>query len=197
MHEEERDIYFGIINRFIGFYTRQAQRRTANDTSREYPFVPMDTRQAFDQILCARSHLEQRADRPSPWTFLDIGAGIGNVLLIAEQMGFDVFGIEKDPYPCSIARQLIGEDRVQEADIWQFDGYHRFDVIYYFRPFHDGTLERRFETMIEDRVRPGGILIANRKMSNAIESDTRFVRLHPTMPVWGKRTAATQAMGSG
>ena len=186
MHDDERDIYFSIINRFIGYYSRKAQRRTANDTSREYPFVAMDTRQAFDQILFVRRYLERRAPATGPWSFLDIGAGIGNVLLIAEVMGFEVFGIEKDPYPCRIARELLGDERVAATDIWAFDAYHRFDVIYYFRPFHDGETQRRFELMVEDGLRLGGILIANRKMNSRIERDVRFVRLHPELPVWRK-----------
>ncbi len=186
MHDDERDIYLDVINRFIGYHSRKAQLRTANDTSREYPFVAMDTRQVFAQIGFVHRFLQENAPGTAPWSFLDIGAGIGNVLLIAEVMGFDVFGIEKDPYPCRIARELVGEERVAAVDIWAFDAYGRFDVIYYFRPFHHGDTQRRFELMVEDTLRVGGLLIANRKMNTRIERDGRFVRLHPGLPVWRK-----------
>lgn len=184
--DDERDVLFGVINRFIGFFTQDSQRQSENDPESEYPFVAMDTRQVFAQVSFAQQILaETRQDNPPP-TFIDIGCGIGNVLLFAEQMDFDVFGLEKDPFPCSVAIKIHGAERVVQQDIWAFDGYARFDVIYYFRPFHEGTLQRRFERFIEDQLKPGGILIANRKMDQGIDSDPRFRRLHPTMPIWQK-----------
>ncbi|MBA3016458.1 MAG: class I SAM-dependent methyltransferase [Proteobacteria bacterium] len=185
--DDERDILFGVINRFIGYFTHDSQRQSENDPESEYPFVAMDTRQVYAQIACVRQALAESGqhsqDRPA---FLDIGCGIGNVLLFADQMEFDVYGLEKDPFPCSVAIKIHGPERVALQDIWEFEGYSRFDVIYYFRPFHDGALERRFERFIEEQLKPGGILIANRKMDHSIDSDPRFRRLHPEMPIWIK-----------
>lgn len=184
--EEESDVFFGIINRFIGFFTLESQKESKNDDSLEYPFVPMDTRQLYRQIKLAKAHLNSRKQRPKKHTFLDIGCGIGNVLLFAEQMELDVFGFEKDEYPCAIAKKLFGEEKVSQEDIWNYSDYNRFDILYYFRPFHDGSVERKFEHYIEDQLKPGGILIANRKMSTRIESDPRFHRLYPDLPIWEK-----------
>lgn len=184
--EEERDVLFGIINRFIGYFTSDSQRQSQNDPEAEYPFVPMDTRQVYEQLKFVRAYLTGSAGE-RPHTFLDIGCGIGNVLLIAELFEFTVSGLEKDPYPCAIARKLIGAERVTEEDIWDYENYGLFEVIYYFRPFHHGMTQRRFERFIEDQLRPGGILIANRKMSNDIEGDPRFMRLNQTMPIWRKK----------
>ena len=47
--EDERDVLFGIINRYIGYFTTDSQRQSQNDPGSEYPFVPMDTRQVYDQ----------------------------------------------------------------------------------------------------------------------------------------------------
>lgn len=187
--DEERDVFFGIINRFIGFQTHASQRHTQNDKSIEYPFVPMDTRQMFYQIKLARDVLRRHRVEQEKFSFMDIGCGIGNVLVVAEQMEFEVFGIEKDTYPFAIAEQLFDEGEVRQEDIWRFNDYGRFDVIYYFRPFHDGPTQRRFERMIEDRLKVGGILIANRKMDMDIHSDSRFRSLSDTMPVWEKISA--------
>ncbi len=187
--EEIRDIFFGIINRFIGLYTIDSQKHSQNDRS-EYPFVPMDTRQLFDQLYFAAGHLKKNRAAAGPFTLLDIGCGIGNVMLFAEQMGFDVSGFEKDDYPFRIARRLMGEERVTKDDLWLYDGYHRFDVIYYFRPLSDGEAQRRFERMIEEKMAPGALLIANRKMSIEIDADPRFQRLHPELPVWRKNPAS-------
>ncbi len=185
LSEEERDILFGVINRFIGFFSRDSQRFSQNDPQSEYPFVAMDTRQAYTQLPHGRRLLTDEGCA-SPPTLLDIGCGIGNVLLLAELMDFAAYGLEKDEYPYGIARRLLGPERVVHQDIWDFDRYSLFDVIYYFRPFHDGVLERRFERFIEDQLKPGGVLIANRKMSQEIDTDPRFARLTPDLPIWRK-----------
>ncbi len=115
--EEEQDILFGVINRFIGYFTRQAVPKTINDTTCEYPFVAMDTRQAYEQIRLARGVLEKIEDGISKKKFIDIGCGIGNILLLAELMEFEVFGIEKDTASFSIAQNLVGEECVSQEDI--------------------------------------------------------------------------------
>lgn len=184
--DDERDILFGIINRFLGYFTRDSQRESQNDPESEYPFVPMDTRQVYEQIKFVRDLLADAKPEATHLSFLDIGCGIGNVLLVAELMDFEVAGLEKDDYPFTIAAKLIGDDKVVKQDIWEYDHYHTFDVIYYFRPFHEGNLQRRFERFIEDQLKTGGVLIANRKMDLGIDADPRFGRLHPTLPIWQK-----------
>jgi len=87
--EEERDIYLGVINRFIGYYSREAQKETKNDTAKEYPFVAMDTRQVFEQIRIVHNHLGMNNGPDKTRTFLDVGCGIGNIMLIAEQFSFE------------------------------------------------------------------------------------------------------------
>ena len=185
--EEEQDILFGVINRFIGYFTRQAVPATINDTTTEYPFVAMDTRQAYEQIRLARDFLQKK--RPeSNLRFIDIGCGIGNIMLLAEMMGFSVFGIEKDTPSFETAKDLIGAEHVSQEDIWQFDHLDKYDLIYYFRPFCEKDTQLRFEKRIEDRIKPGSALIANRKMGESIDSDSRFMRLSVDWPVWYKLT---------
>jgi SAM-dependent methyltransferase len=188
--EEERDLLMGIINRYLGFHTLEAQRETRNDTSLEYPFVPMDTRQVIEQVRCvARYLLEHRPSDLAAHTFLDIGCGTGNVLVVAEQGGFEVFGLEKDEHPCRVAQKFFGAERVVQADIWNYPDYHKFDVIYYFCPFANNELQRRFELFIEETMQPGAILVANQKRSDAIVVDQRFRRIHPLYQIWEKLSA--------
>ena len=192
MHEPHTDIFFNIINRFVGFYSQDAARNTGNDKDCEYPFVAMDTRQVFAQLEFVGRYLELDPDAPpkQPLRLLDVGCGIGNVLLIAEQFGFEVYGIEKDEYPFRVAVKLIGEERIAQADIWTYEGYGDYEVIYYYRPFSGREQQLRFERLIEDTMKPGGILIANHKNSDAIDRDHRFERLSPSLPIWRKIRAA-------
>jgi SAM-dependent methyltransferase len=184
--DEELDVLFGVINRFIGYFTRQAVPRTGNDTSVEYPFVAMDTRQAYEQLLLARSYLEDRGLFRPGLKCIDIGCGIGNILLIAELLEFDIFGIEKDPASLQIARNLVGEALVAELDIWSFERLADFDVLYYFRPFCEKTRQLKFERLVEQQCKPGAILIANRKMDEGIDNDPHFDRISKEYPIWRK-----------
>ncbi len=182
--EEEQDILFGVINRFIGYFTRQAVPKTSNDTTSEYPFVAMDTRQAYEQIRMARQYLLKIGLHHPPLRFLDIGCGIGNILLLAELMDFEVFGIEKDTGSLSIACNLVGKEFVSREDIWNYTKIDEFDVVYYFRPFCEKKRQLAFEQRIEDSLKPGAILIANRKMNSSINEDPRYRRVSAQWPVW-------------
>ena len=192
MENEENDIFFNIINRFVGFYSQEAVRETRNNTDCEYPFVAMDTRQVFAQMGFVSGFLGLDLDNPAAPKprLLDVGCGIGNVLLIAEQFGFEVYGFEKDEYPFRVAAKLIGEERITQADIWTYEGYGDYEVIYYYRPFSGREQQLRFEKLIEDSMKTGGILIANHKNSEAIGQDSRFERLSPALPIWRKIRAA-------
>jgi 2-polyprenyl-3-methyl-5-hydroxy-6-metoxy-1,4-benzoquinol methylase len=119
-------------------------------------------------------------------SFIDVGCGIGNVMLMAELMDFSVYGIEKDEYPYKIAEKLMGKECVAQDDIWEFDRFGDFDVIYYFRPFAEKMVQIAFEHMIEEKLKTGGILIANRKMDMEIDNNPHFRRLEEQWPVWQK-----------
>lgn len=119
---EECEIFLNMVNRFIGLLGREASRATENAPS-EYPFVAMDMRQVFSQLSLVRRHLglDSEAGREAPPTLLDVGCGIGNVMLLAEQLGFAIYGIEKDPAPYRIAAGLFSEKQVSRHDIWSYD----------------------------------------------------------------------------
>lgn len=192
MENEANDVFFNIINRFIGCYSLDAAKETRNDTDCEYPFVAMDTKQIFTQLGFASALLGIDQEKPAAVLprFLDVGCGIGNVLLIAEQFGFDVYGIEKDEYPFQIANRLIGEKRIIQADIWSYESYGEYDVIYYYRPFSGREPQLRFEKLIEETMKTGALLIANHKNSEAIDQDNRFEKLSPSLPIWRKKRSS-------
>ena len=185
---EEYDPFFSVINRLFGLFSREAQARTENDPASEYPFVAMDTRQVYDQLQFVSQLLYQegRGRQDDVCTFIDIGCGIGNVMLLAEPFGFEVHGIEKDANPRQVAEKLFGPGRVLAEDVFGYDGYGGFDVVYYFRPLADKPRQIEFERLVEEGMRPGAILIANGRYSS-LDGDSGFDRLHPDLPIWRKQ----------
>ena len=184
--ENELDAYLGVINRFFAYHGHKSVKNSQHGKERAYPFIAMDTRQVFEQISFLHDYLGMETGNRK-YRFLDVGCGIGNILLVAEQYGFDVFGFEKDPYPCQLARELVGEDRVWEDDARTFTGYSEYDVVYFFRLLPDAGPQAALEKMIEEQLKPGAILIANWKLGRSVEHDRRFEKIHQHYPIWQKK----------
>ncbi len=185
--EHELDAYLGVINRFIAYHGHRSLKETQHTTSEAYPFVAMDTRQVFEQISFVHGFLKMEGENARQnFRFLDVGCGIGNILLVAEQYGFDVFGFEKDEASCRFAMEILGKERVWLEDAWKFEKYADFDVVYFFRPLPEAGPQSKLEQLIEDRIKPGAILIGNLRLGTSIEEDQRFTRLHEDFPIWQK-----------
>ena len=189
---QERKLLLGVINRFIGRFSRQIQRKTLLETSREYPFVAMDTMQVFEQLLFVERYLREKygCQELDDFSFVDVGCGFGNVMLFAEQFGFETYGIEKDEASIEVALGFFDKKQIIRADIMNYKNYQRFDVVYFFCPLTEG--EREFEEFIENEIRPGAILIGNYKRSKKIETNKRFRRLSAALPIWEKVSTGFQ-----
>ncbi|MEN8200517.1 MAG: methyltransferase domain-containing protein [Thermodesulfobacteriota bacterium] len=185
--EHELDAYLGVINRFIAYHGHRSLKKTDHTTAEAYPFVAMDTRQVFEQISFVHDYLEMEGrNEDRTFRFLDVGCGIGNILLIAEQYGFDVYGFERDEASCRIAMDIIGKERVWLDDAWKFENYGDYDVVYFFRPLPEAGPQSKLEQLIEERIKPGAVLIGNLRLGSSIEEDPRFSRLHEKFPIWRK-----------
>jgi predicted RNA methylase len=121
---------------------RRIESRDLSTTSENKRFavkyVPTNAR-AFATLL-------QRLDIPTDWTFVDVGAGKGRVLLLALRHGFRrVAGIEFSGELCEIARQNVSQycerhgiaSKVEiiEADATTYAFRDDQRVFYLFDPF--------------------------------------------------------------
>lgn len=73
--------------------------------------------------------------------FLDVGCGLGNKIWIAQELGFDAFGIEINPKYAEIAQGFLGTDRILIQDAMAFQDYAKYDVIYFYNPMPSDELE--------------------------------------------------------
>lgn len=69
-----------------------------------------------------------------PKTFLDVGCGVGDKLLIAHNKGLDSDGIELSPTLANAARQVSPLSFVFETDLFKFKHYNNYDIIFVFNP---------------------------------------------------------------
>ncbi len=187
-HDQELEILFNVIHRYVGYFTRKSMKKSQDRAAGEYPFIPMDLRQVYSQLRWVHDYLNTKNyNQGQAPKFVDVGCGIGNILLLAEQFKFSVYGLEKGEYPCAIAGELIDPDRIVQVDIRDYQGYGNFDILYYYRQLSNREPQMKLEEYIEDEMQPNAILIANHKMSQAVQDDSRFERLHQEMPIWQKK----------
>ena len=101
-----------------------------------WAFVGMDLGRALAQLEFARQCL---GENPSP-RFVDCGAGLGFIGMLARGLGFRPSGIELSPRYSEIAGRLFAAAMVTEGDVLHYPDYGGFDAIYYYGPFN---LERK------------------------------------------------------
>lgn len=139
------------------------------DRPESWGFVGMPMLQALAMLRLARD----TTPAPSP-RFLECGSGFGFVAALARELGFAATGIEIVPEYIEVSRRLFPSVHVEAADLLTFDRVGDFDVVYYYCPFEDDDVQARFERRIEAALRPGGIILANHKITHDWQDRNAF-----------------------
>jgi len=132
-------------------------------------FVGARTTDVLTQLRIARRAAKARSPR-----FLECGSGFGFVTALARELGFTVTGIEIVPAWIQTSRQLFPSVPIEQADLLTFDRFGEFDVVYYYGPFADDAVQAAFERRIEAALPPGGLILANRKVTRDWETTGAF-----------------------
>ena len=125
---------------------------------------------------------------PNIIKFLDVGCGIGNILLIAKtlftakyqlpmnsnkRIYFYTDGIEHDGRLGILARDAKAGG-IEIMDALQFKDYSKYDIIHYYRPIKETKLMTELENKIETEAKKGAIIIARYKTDNSIRANKSF-----------------------
>jgi len=128
--------------------------------------------------------------------FLDVGCGTGNVMFVAESLGFVPTGIEynpalvkRAPYPLLERYSAENGRGIYRQDAFKFVHYGDFDVVYLYCPVANHGLEVMLENLIEAQLKKGAIYIANTKKDKSIMDNPGFEYLgaENNLPIWRKR----------
>lgn len=119
-----------------------------------WAFVGMDIGQALAQLEFARHCL---GEKPSP-RFVDFGAGLGFIGMLARGLGFRPIGIELSLRYTEIAGRSFAAAMITEGDVPNFSDYSEFDAIHYYGPFKGEALQEQFELKVEKDAKPGAII---------------------------------------
>jgi len=117
------------------------------------PWMPSDRAQFL--VLLAEAVTEAPGDR-----FLEIGAGIGTRMLLAQQIfGLEVHGIERVPEYAAQGGEL-GLDHLEVMDAATYDEYGKHDIVFFNRPFQNGLMQHELEQKVWAEMASGAVVIA-------------------------------------
>jgi SAM-dependent methyltransferase len=155
----------------------------ADHTEPWYPYIPFDMATFIHEMEVLRQMLRPNGHiRPK---FIDVGCGVGTKLIIAQQFGFECYGIELDAELVKIAKQL--RFQVERGNAIRAD-YSIYDAIYFYCPIRDPELEAKLERRIINTAKPGALIVGNMKCGDWSELRDR---------VWTERDVELVCRGIG
>ena len=151
--------YNSYFQRILGTDNEGGWKKSNKD---HYCFIP--TRNV-ENIVRALRYLKTHSDISRYPKFLDCGCGIGNIMMLAEKLGFKPYGIEYEKENVALARTLlrgiINNRQIIHDDILKYKHYNRYDVIYYFEPLQNHEKRREFADKIAKGAKRGAFVIPN------------------------------------
>ncbi len=91
----------------------------------------------------------------------EAGSGIGTKLARAKQRGLIEYGFERFDYYVAAAKELgVACEQRDLSDLDDQPAWEVPDIVFTARPFKDDMLEVKWEKLIQDRMRPGTVLIS-------------------------------------
>jgi len=159
MNEDLMSILSEVVRKYISFiadsYKIRGDYKSRKGTM-HYGFVPTNTEYILEVLFELYHYMGGYKYQHS---FLDIGCGIGNIVLLAKQIGFNAYGLEYNKKICSIARRFIGKSYIFRGDMTYFRNYSEYDVLFYYIPIINPEAMRKFATKLSKAVKPGAYII--------------------------------------
>lgn len=187
-----RDIAMDLISG-MGKIANKNLPKTHIRKNRCYPFIPYNLNSAYNFLTIAYDTFDSENNYIKP-TFLDCGCGIGNIALLAANIGYkNVAGIEFSKKIANIAEATTESPRrrvwkVIRDNVLTFKHYHEYDVIYYYCPIIDRELEKKFERRVQKHMSIGSLVIALGTSSNELRECDCFeeVTKNRYLPIFRK-----------
>ncbi|MCR8724327.1 class I SAM-dependent methyltransferase [Frigidibacter sp. ROC022] len=161
-----------------------------------HPDIPLPL-SALLPLLQAARRITLAQGRAGPLSFLDVGSGLGTVMLAALPLFHSVTGLELGAASLRAARSLLAGEpaaRLLQGDALAFEGYDRFDVIHYFQPIRDEALMRRLEARVARLARPGTLILAPGALTVGAGEGSGMVPVDGAIHIAGTSRGAAQRL---
>lgn len=179
------DYFCRETNHYRGYSNHPVVPKNKGKKNHDYhEFVPSNnTTHVIRCLYSIQEYLIKQRDQSS-WhalKFLDAGCGVGNIMLLAEAVGFRVKGVEYDTKTWRLGNKLVknnqNKPKIIKGDIITFRGYKNYDVIYFYVPIQNYERMQCFVTNLKNRMKVGAVVIVYNYSVENIKDDKRFKEL--------------------
>lgn len=157
-----------------------------------YSYIPIDIDEFFDMMFtlekCLKDDADYRhTDKPHrPVAFLEVGCGHGrnlHLLRATDRFCFEkIAGFDIVPEYVDAGRKFFDlEDDIFADDAFKFD-YGGYDVIYFYRPFSDEKMQKKFENRVLKTMKRGAYIAAS--LSESLETSRRLISKDDRGRIW-------------
>jgi len=181
-------IYFiGIIHKIGGSYLSKVDEKDID----HFGFIPSNIGCTMNTLIPLYDHIAKSVKfrHKSEIRFLDIGCGIGNVVKMAERIGFNACGLEYNAKIYKVAKTFSKRSyhipsRVIRGDMLTFENYHEYDVLYYYQPMANSDIMGDFAKRLARKMKVGAYVIPHGTNSFKGMKSFRLVPLRPAQDTW-------------
>jgi hypothetical protein len=142
---------------------RQLSRERGREPDPAYwRWSPSDIRTWAQMLEVAIAHYTSiwGEDAP-PISIWEAGSGIGTKLRWAKQRGLIEYGFELFDYYVAAAKELdVACEQRDLSDLDNQPSWNVPDIVFTARPFKNDLLERKWEELVQEQMRPGAVLIS-------------------------------------
>jgi SAM-dependent methyltransferase len=119
------------------------------------------------QIRYAYNWFESIHGTP-PKTFIDLGCGLGAVLLVAHSLGLEATGVELNQDYIEQAREIFNKIIITDSDkikleqgnILEWIPDQQYDIMYWWTPIFNSDLRDQFHRHILSHCKPGQLIVS-------------------------------------
>lgn len=196
MNDNLKGILSDVVRKYISFiadsYKIRSNYRSRKGTM-HYGFVPSSTEEVLEVLFELYYYMGGHSHQHS---FLDIGCGIGNIVLLAHKVGFDAYGLEYNKKIYDVAKRFMGKNssmsknHIFKGDMTCFRNYSKYDVLYYYVPIINAAVMHKFITKLSKAVKPGAYIIPQgygNGFYNSKEFENIKLRSNACYPIFRKK----------
>lgn len=167
----------GLIHAMTSPYEKMCQDGPNKLPKGSYPFISnRNLEVVLDTLIAIKTRFPVTGNYPK---FLDAGCGIGQIVHLAQYVGYQAYGIDLDDDMLKEGRKMFSKYHnrpfLTKADITKYRNYSKYDVVYYYCPMNNHDKEVKFERYVDKKVKIGAIIISFMKQDRILfEEEPQF-----------------------
>lgn len=136
----------------------EVERECAYDSGR-FPFIPLQVSEFLNLLDKASKIFTNNRDR-KPRSFIDLGCGFGNNMILARHKGLFVQGVEIDETYINFGREILPNAKFIQGNLLNWRPHRKYDIAYFYKPLYNHKLWLQFQNHFVKSFPKGQIFIS-------------------------------------